>query len=163
MVRKIVRQRAVIHFGFDGAGFKQGLDLGSEIKRAVVGERVIERLHTEAIAGDEQFALVLVPDGEGKHAAQMLDATASVFFVEMKNGFGVTVGVVNVAARFKCRTKVGMVVDFTVVRNVEGSIFISHRLMTGSNVNNAETAMTQANSSRARVNEDAGIVRPTMC
>jgi hypothetical protein len=56
-----------------------------------------------------------------------------------------------------------VVVNFAVVNYVKRSIFIRHRLVAGSNVNDAETAMAETNPSSARIDEDTLIVRPAMC
>src|SRR5688572_7008966 len=111
MVGKIVRKRGVVEFGFQRAGGEDRFDLGTEVQRTVVRVMVVERLNTEPVASDEQLLFALVPNRKRKHAAQVLNAINAVFFVKMKNGFSVAVGLVNVAAGFERLAKAGVVVD----------------------------------------------------
>src|SRR5712691_7020548 len=67
----------------------QGFQLRTEDQYAARRDRVIQRFLAHAIARDEKLAFARIPDGEGKHAAQMVDTTCAVLFVSMDNRFGV--------------------------------------------------------------------------
>ena len=54
---------------------------------------------------------------------------------------------------------VAVVVDFAVVDDPDGVVFVSHRLMPAAQINYREAAMRKPD---ALVNEDARIVRPAM-
>src|SRR5258708_1520400 len=69
--------------------FPQRLQLRTEDQRAARGDRVIERLLPHTIACEKERAGVGVPDGESKHAAQMIDTASAIFFVSMNNRFRV--------------------------------------------------------------------------
>ena len=69
---------------------EQRLDLGAE-EEAAVGLRVVERLDPEPVAREEELALARVPDREGEHALQPLDAADSLLLVEMDDRLGVGV------------------------------------------------------------------------
>src|SRR5262252_3098100 len=104
---------------------------------------VVERLHSQSIARNEQFLPALIPDREGKHAAQIVDAGGAVFFIEMENCLGIAVGAINVAPRFEVSTIICMIVDLAVVGDVETIVFIGHRLMAGSHVDDREAPMPE--------------------
>ena len=59
---------------------KQRLHLRRDIKRVVV-PGIEERLDAESIAGREQRWFGLIPDHEGKFAAQLMQALRPQFFV----------------------------------------------------------------------------------
>ena len=80
---------------------------------------VVKRLHSQTIAGNEQLLFALIPDGKRKHAAQIIDASRAVLFVKMKDCFSVAVGVVDVALCFERLAIIGVVVDLTVVGDVQ--------------------------------------------
>src|SRR5256885_10798981 len=52
-----------------------------------------------------------------------------------------------------------MIVNFAVVNNLHGTVFVRHRLMPCGDIHDAQTTMAQSNLS---VNQDAFIVRPAM-
>src|SRR6185312_2902903 len=89
----------------------------------------------------------------------MLDAGGAVLFVQMQDGFGVAVRLVNVAACFKLLAEISVVVDFAVVGNVQSVVFVSHRLMTALDVYDAEATVTETDWA---IDEHAFIVRTTM-
>ena len=120
---------------------------------------VIERLDAQAVACDEEFAPALVPDGEGEHPAQVFDARRAILFVEMNNRFGVAMRAIDVTACFEFRAVIRVVVDFAVVGDVERRVFISHRLMSGSHINDAQAAVSKSHIS---INVETRIIRPAM-
>src|SRR5438552_3396113 len=67
---------------------QDGLGLGSNIQD-IVHERVIEGLDAEAIAGTEQGRVGLIPQGESKHAAKVIDALLTPAAVGVQNHLGI--------------------------------------------------------------------------
>ena len=53
---------------------------------------VVERLDPEAVAGQQQAPLALVPEREREHAPQPLDEGVAVLLVEVDQDLGVAVG-----------------------------------------------------------------------
>jgi len=89
--------------------------------------------------------VVLIPDSEGKHAAQVLDAIAPILLVQMDNGFGVGGGAIAVPTPLQVSPQVQVVVDFAIVGDPDCAILVAHRLVAGGGeVNDGQTAMAQA-------------------
>jgi hypothetical protein len=149
----------VVQLGRDGARFQKRLDFGGEEERAVFAVDVVERLDAEAVARDEQLTPRRVPDGEGEHAAQLLDGARAVFFIKMEDGLGVAVGSVRVAARFEPGAVVRVVVNLPVEDDVERAVLVLHRLVAARHVNDAQASVSEP---RAAVNEQAHVVRPAV-
>ena len=101
MVGKIVRQCLVIYFRLNRASFQKGFDLGREIEGAVVSLRIVKRLHTQAIARDEELAFRVVPNRKSEHAAEMIETVFAVFLIKMKNRLGVAMSIVLMTMRFQ--------------------------------------------------------------
>src|ERR1700693_3796586 len=130
MIGKVVWQRLVIDFRFEGAGFQQCLDLRCEIEGSIIGVGIVERLNTQAISRDEEFTFALVPNRKGKHTPKMLDTLLTVFLVKMQDCFRVAMSAVHVAKRFEGRSDICVVVNLSVVNYVKRAVLICHWLMT---------------------------------
>jgi hypothetical protein len=61
---------------------KEGFDLRGENQGAVL-DRVVQRLYAEPVARQEELAFPLVPDREGKHAVEVVDAIFPEFLIEV--------------------------------------------------------------------------------
>ena len=120
------------------------LDLRAKHKDAVL-KVIVERLDAEPVARDKQLAGTEVPDGKCEHASQVQHAIAAVLFVKMEDGFGVAVRAVAMAAGLEFLPKIAMVVDFAVVDDAQGFVFVRDGLMAGSEVNDAQAAHGQTN------------------
>ena len=93
---------------------EQHLDLGCKCEKPAVPE-VVKGLDAKAIANAEELALVLIPDGVGKHAAIAGDGLISSLLVGMNAGLGVAVALVTVARSLELGTHGGMVEHLAVV------------------------------------------------
>ncbi len=96
---------------------------------------VVQGLDAEPVARDEQLALARVPDGEGEHTAQPLDAARAVLFVEVQDRLRVAVCLIDVAARFEFGAVVRVVVNFAVIDDVTRAVLVRHRLVAARDVN----------------------------
>src|SRR3989442_15472370 len=67
---------------------EQGLRLRGEEQEAITVP-VVERLLAQAVTGEEERAACAVPDSEGEHAAEMLNAPLAVLGVRAENHLGV--------------------------------------------------------------------------
>ena len=70
--REVVAEPAFVDADVGQKG-QQGLDLGGKIDPLAYPGRV-QRLDAEAIAGQQQLTFPFVPDGEGKHPAEVVHA-----------------------------------------------------------------------------------------
>ncbi len=110
----------------------------------------------KAIAGEEQLAARLVIDGDGKHAAQLLNAIGTQVVVEVKDALGVGFGGEAMAAAFEIRTQLGKVVDFAVEDDPGTAIFVEDGLMSAGNVDDGKAAHAEA---RTVSHVDAIVIR----
>ena len=71
-------------------------DLGSEDQRRIV-QAIVERLDSNPVSRQKQSLRVLIPDGEGKHSAQLLQTLGPELLVQMDDHFRVALRLENVA------------------------------------------------------------------
>src|SRR6185437_10942236 len=72
------------------------LDLGPE-EELPVGHRVVEGLDAQPIPRQEEALAGLIPESEGEHALQTLDAPVALLLVEMEDRLRVAAGAVAVS------------------------------------------------------------------
>src|SRR5207249_9261743 len=82
------------------------LDLRRE-QELVRRERVVQRLDAEPIAREEQPPPGPIPEREGEHAIQALDAALAIVFVRVHDRLGVAARPVAVAPRLEARAQRG--------------------------------------------------------
>ena len=143
--KKLRQHTAVELCGHIGVS-KDHLDLRPE-EKALPRELIIERFDPQAVAGDEQYLLVLVPDGESEHAAQVLNTVATVLFVEMNDGLGITMSSVGMAAGDELLAQAKVVVNLTVEDNPDRAVLVADGLMAGCEVHDAQPAHADADMS----------------
>jgi hypothetical protein len=141
--RQELREYVLVEQRLDRTGGQDRLDLRGE-DQLVPGQRVIERLDPQPIAGQEEPAPLAVPQGEGEHPAQGLDATILVFLVEMKDRLVVAVRPVAMAPLFQIRPELGVVVDLAVADNPDALVLVRHRLAAALGIHDRQSPMTQA-------------------
>ena len=127
--------------------------------RSSIRQRVVQRLDAQSVARQQQTPAARVIDRESKHAAQLLNTIASHLLVEMDDHFCVAVSVENVTAAFEIRTKLGEVVNFSVVDDTDGFVFVENRLVTSGEVDDAQPPHAQA---RAVLYENAFVIGSAM-
>jgi hypothetical protein len=108
------RERRFVERRGNGGMLEQRLDFRSEGEQAPVPV-IIERLDAQAIARAEQSAPAAVPDGEGEHASELVEAAGAALLVGVQDGLGVGARAVAMARPFERRAQIGMVVDFAVI------------------------------------------------
>ena len=91
--------------------------------------------------------------------AKMSDCARPILFVKINDRFRIARGSVSVASLFERASMVAVVVDFAVVDDPDGIVFVSHRLVSAAKINYREAAMRKPD---ALVNKDARIIRPAM-
>ena len=97
------------------------------------------------VASDEKSLLFLVPDREGKNAIEMVQAVDSPFFISMQNDLCIRTGLEYMAVFFEFFTQFDKIIDLAIEDNRHAVIFVCDRLVTALQVNDAETAMSEAN------------------
>src|SRR5689334_2420748 len=94
---------------------REGLDFGGEREYAR-GLKVVERLDTDPVPGQEESAARLVPDREGEHSAKPLDTTLAPLLVGVDDCLGVGMRLEAVPLPFQLVPQVGEVVYLAVER-----------------------------------------------
>jgi hypothetical protein len=87
--------------------------------------------------------LSVLQDGEGEHAAEMVDAVRAPFLIGMEDDLGVGAGAEAVAMGLQFPAQVEEVVDFAVVDDPAGFVLIGDGLVAGGEVNDAEAGHGQ--------------------
>ena len=95
-------QARLVGLGANQPALEDRLDLRPE-QQPAAGYRPVERLDAEAIAREQQPAARGVPDGEGEHAAQVLDAGVAPLLVGVDDRFRVGARAIAVAGRLEHR------------------------------------------------------------
>ena len=91
---------------------------------------------------------LLIPQGKGKHAPQMLYAITAIFFIQVENRFRVRTAAISVAAAFQFRPELRVVINLAVKGDPDGAIFIAHRLVAGGRkIDNSQPPLTKPNGS----------------
>src|SRR6185436_10294868 len=87
-IEKVVHRLEVDLSGY-GRVLQDRLDLRCEAQSAAV-ELIVQRLHPEGIAAEQQSAPPRVPQGESEDAVEARQEVVAVLLVEMHEHFGVT-------------------------------------------------------------------------
>src|SRR4051812_45498059 len=99
------------------------LDLAPESERLAV-RPVVERLLADPVPGHEELLLLLVPDREGEHAAEALDAALAHLLVEVDDRLGVRARVEAVALLLELFFERLEVVDLAVEDDPDGAVLV---------------------------------------
>ncbi len=119
MIGEVIRQHLVIQPRRGCPHREQRLDLGRKVEGPVLRVHVVQRLHPQAIAGEKQLLPTTVPDGEREHPPQLVDRPRAILLVEAEESLGITPGAVAMTTSLQGDPEVLMVVDLTVVHDVE--------------------------------------------
>ena len=119
--------------------------MSSDPKRKVPSSEqgVEQRFDAEAVAGEEQGFAVAVPEGEGEHAAEAVDAAFAPGLPGVDDDFGVAAGVEDVAQRLQFRDEFLIVVDFAVEDDADALVFVVQRLLAGGQVDDRQAAVAE--------------------
>ena len=102
-----------------------------------------------------------VANRQGEHAVQALDALRPFFFVQVQDHLGIGVGAKAVAPGHKFPAKLGEIIDFAVVHQVDRVIFVGHGHMArGGQVQDgqAPAAEAQIGAVRRHVLPNPGVI-----
>ena len=156
--REELGQRRLIRPRLNQPALEDGLDLGGE-DEAVADAGVVKRLHAEAIAREEEAAAGRVPDREGEHAAQPLDAGIAPLLVGVDDRLGVGARAIAMPGALELAPQIGVVVDLAVEDDADGFVLVGQRLAAAGEVDDAESPVAERGH---RVGEQAGAVGPAV-
>ncbi len=117
------------------------------------------QLLEETVPGQEQPAAPPVPQREGEHAAQALDAALPFLLVQVQDGLRVAAGPVPVAARLQRGAQVRVVVDLAVADDQDGAVLVRHRLAARGEIHNRQAPVPEPHRS---FDEEPLAVRPAV-
>ena len=118
--------------------------------------RVIDRFLAHAVARQEQFSVLAIPQRKGCLPAQMFHAIVAIFLVEMKDAFGVGARPELVPALDKVRIQVREVMRFAVEDDPERFVFVGNGLVAAFDVDDGEPPHAQTD---ARFHMEAVAIR----
>ena len=107
----------------------------------------MQRLFAYSIACEEQGFLLAVPQGEGKHAVELIQAFRAAFFVQVDDHFAVRMGFETMTLIFKLLSELSVIVNLAVKREPHGLVFVGHRLLScRGEIDNAEPLMPESDA-----------------
>src|SRR5438132_722333 len=115
------------------------LDFGAK-QQALTVKSIVQRLLPQAVARNQYFAAALVIQRQRKHAAQLVNAIAAQFLVQMDYHLGVAMRGEPVPPALQLGTELREVVDLAVENDPDGSILVKHRLVASSQIDDAKAA-----------------------
>jgi hypothetical protein len=145
----IARHRRISQNGFDFRGEDQAFPIAV----------IVQRLLSQAIARQQQRLLPAIPDGKRKHPVEMAQAVQSPLLVSVQDDFRVAACGEEVPFGLQLRPQIEEVIQFAVVNNAAGAVFVPDRLPAGRQVDNAQARHRQR---RAIQYHRACFIRPAM-
>jgi hypothetical protein len=104
---------------------------------------VVERLDAEAVPGGEQRLTRVVPQGEGKLAAQLVETTRAEVLVQVEEDLAVRAGGEAVAALLELGADPREVVELAVHDRVHPAVLVGQGLVAGGKVDDAEASVPE--------------------
>ena len=109
-----LRQALFIQFRLYQRIGQQGLDLRPENKGASL-DRIKQRLHSQAVAPQEQALLCLIPDSEGEDPVEALDALRPPFYVGDQQHLRIRIALERVTLGLQFLPQLAGIVQFAVI------------------------------------------------
>ncbi len=142
-VAHIVINRLRVDFPLDFRRLQDRLDFRGKDKFGMVPV-IVQRFNAQAITGQKQLTLVLIPDDKSEHAIKLLYARWPILLIGMYDHLSVGAAAKDMAFGFQYLAQFEEVVDFPVVSDPHRTIFIRHRLTAMfAQIDNTETSMTE--------------------
>jgi hypothetical protein len=137
----------------------QALQLGAEQQPAVLGQRVVQRLHAQAVAGHEKAVAAAVVNHEGEHAAQVVHAILAPVLPGAHDGFGIALGAEHVAVAAQFVHQLQVVVDLAVEHQRHRLVVVEDGLLAGRDVDDRQAAVAETH---AGLDVQVAFVRPAV-
>src|SRR5438093_7727078 len=131
------------------------LNLGPKNQPAA-GLRVIQRFNSEAVTRQQEPPLALIPHGESKHPAQVLNALLTEFLIKMDDYFGIARSCKNMSPGFQLSYQQQVIINFAVEDSHDGPVFVADWLLPSIHIDDANLPHSHR---KVSVQKRAGIVR----
>ena len=123
---------------------EQRFQFGAEDQHAVVEHRVVERLHAQAVACQEQRLAVAIRYREREHPAKALHARFAPSLPRVNDHFGIAAGAEHMAQRLQFGNQFLVVVDLAVVDDRDAAVFVVQRLLAGRQIDDRQPPVAEA-------------------
>ena len=143
-IEKEVSEGGGIGLATDLAGLEDRLLLRSEIEASVRRQNIMQRFDAHPISGQNQAPPGGIPQGQGKHSAEVLHKPEFELFVKVGRHLGVASRREPMSPAFQRVRKLQVIVDFAVTDQGDGSVFVVERLFSGVQIDDAESSNSEA-------------------
>src|SRR5215211_2210324 len=137
--------RVEVHLARDLRVLQDRLRLRAEPEAPIAG-CVEEGLLADPVAGQEQPSAAAVPDCEGEHAPQVVDAAVPELLVEVDDHLGVGSGREAMSQRLQLPAELAVVVDLAVLNHDDALVLVEDRLVAGLEVDDRQALDTEPHS-----------------
>src|SRR5262249_59428020 len=144
-VGRVVVDRGAVALRGHGGVLEQGLQLAGEDEAALV-EPVEERLLAEPVPRHEHGAVAAVPDREGEHAAEALDAAGAALLGSVDDRVRAGAGREAMPGLLQLGLQLDVVVDLAVEHDGHRAVFVEDGLAAALEVDDAEAAVTESDA-----------------
>ena len=127
---EVILQRGEIQLARHGRILQQRFDFGRK-QNAVAPKIIKKRLHADAVAAKQQRPALAIPQREREHAVQARHKLLAHFFVEMDEHLRVGLRFEFMPFGFQFAAQFFEIVNFSIIDDRNGVIFIGNRLMAG--------------------------------
>src|SRR6266566_5174536 len=124
---------------------EQDLRLRRE-QQSLIKDAPVQGFLAKAIAGDKKTSTSVIPQREGEHAVEMRNHVPAVFFVKMRQDFGVRSAAKGVPTRFQVRAQLAIVVDFAVEDHGNAFVFVINRLLASDEIDDRQAPHAEAHA-----------------
>src|SRR3546814_15897536 len=107
--------------------FRSALEFGRKGDRAVRQAGVVERLHPQPVAGEEQAAAAVVVNRKSEHAVEARQAIGAPLPPRRDNHFGIAAGAETVAAILQFGAQFAEIIDFAIIGQRYRLVIARHR------------------------------------
>lgn len=118
---------AAVDFPLDGAAVQQGLELACENK-SVRRCGIIKRLHSDAVAGDQQRIASGIPQCESEYSIELAERAVAVLQVQVEDDFRVGSVAEAVSIGLQSDAEFAEIENFTVEDDADRIAGVPHRL-----------------------------------
>ncbi len=120
---------------------------------------VVQRTDADTITGQHQSPFTRIPQCNRKLTVQLLYKVQAMLLIRVDDDFGVRVRIEAMPGQFQLAAQLDVIEYLAIEDQLDGTGLVVNRLVTGGQINDAESRVRQANARRAVV---AKTVRATV-